>query len=188
MNITPRQQAILERNHRYFTGKPCKRGHICDRYTLNSACVDCVHPKFQSAEMEQKRQLKAALENVREENRLARIDRNRVLAVMTSMPRVRFGLYPQDLEHFTSVVLAVSRMTEPKLLSGDVRSKLKVKPCGAGQFFYGFRVFEKDKMSFFDLQNVLRLQRNPQAKPLPVPMAPGEDNGRPDESKGGVYN
>ena len=26
---------------RYFTGKPCKRGHVATRYTSNSACVPC---------------------------------------------------------------------------------------------------------------------------------------------------
>lgn len=27
---------------RYFTGQPCLRGHICERYTSNKNCVDCV--------------------------------------------------------------------------------------------------------------------------------------------------
>ena len=26
----------------YRTGKPCKHGHVCDRYTKTSACVECV--------------------------------------------------------------------------------------------------------------------------------------------------
>lgn len=26
---------------RYFTGKPCKHGHICERYTRSSICVEC---------------------------------------------------------------------------------------------------------------------------------------------------
>ena len=26
---------------RYFTGKPCGRGHIAERYTLNKGCVLC---------------------------------------------------------------------------------------------------------------------------------------------------
>lgn len=26
---------------KYFTGKPCKRGHISQRYTRNSVCIDC---------------------------------------------------------------------------------------------------------------------------------------------------
>ncbi len=27
---------------RYFTGKPCKQGHICEKYTSNSTCVKCL--------------------------------------------------------------------------------------------------------------------------------------------------
>jgi hypothetical protein len=32
---------------RYFTGKPCKHGHISERYTASGACVECslIHAK-----------------------------------------------------------------------------------------------------------------------------------------------
>lgn len=36
-----RQEAIARGLKRYFTGKPCKRGHICDRYVLRRVCVEC---------------------------------------------------------------------------------------------------------------------------------------------------
>jgi len=29
----------------YNTGKPCKRGHLADRYTLNGTCVECTAEK-----------------------------------------------------------------------------------------------------------------------------------------------
>lgn len=29
---------------RYFTGRPCKRGHLSERYTRGGACVECVNP------------------------------------------------------------------------------------------------------------------------------------------------
>lgn len=28
----------------FFTGKPCKKGHVCERYTVNQACVECALP------------------------------------------------------------------------------------------------------------------------------------------------
>jgi len=31
---------IMVRN-RYFTGKPCRRGHISERYASNATCVEC---------------------------------------------------------------------------------------------------------------------------------------------------
>lgn len=36
-----REEAKASGSKRYFTGKPCKHGHIAPRYTINSACVVC---------------------------------------------------------------------------------------------------------------------------------------------------
>lgn len=33
--------AIKNNEQFYFTGKPCKRGHIAKRFTANSVCVEC---------------------------------------------------------------------------------------------------------------------------------------------------
>lgn len=37
----PRQQAKLSNLEVYFTGKPCKQGHITQRRTRNGSCIDC---------------------------------------------------------------------------------------------------------------------------------------------------
>lgn len=37
------KRAKYEKRTRYFTGKPCKQGHICERYVSNSGCVQCVN-------------------------------------------------------------------------------------------------------------------------------------------------
>ena len=36
-----RKQAKSEGKTRYFTGKPCKHGHIAERYTSVGTCVQC---------------------------------------------------------------------------------------------------------------------------------------------------
>ena len=36
-----RAQAIGSGEHFYFTGHPCRRGHLSPRVTMNSVCVDC---------------------------------------------------------------------------------------------------------------------------------------------------
>lgn len=36
-----RAEAIRSGKNRYFTGKPCKHGHVCERHTHNRVCVDC---------------------------------------------------------------------------------------------------------------------------------------------------
>jgi hypothetical protein len=40
--ITTLQEAISRGLTRYFTGRPCKRGHISQRNTITSACLACL--------------------------------------------------------------------------------------------------------------------------------------------------
>jgi len=39
--MKPRQEATLAGKITYFTGKPCKHGHIAQRRTINGCCVGC---------------------------------------------------------------------------------------------------------------------------------------------------
>jgi len=41
MNIISRKEAKSQGLKRYFTGKPCKRGHIAERGVCNSGCISC---------------------------------------------------------------------------------------------------------------------------------------------------
>jgi len=43
--LITRQQAIDSGLKRYYTGEPCKKGHVAERFTSSSGCVECVHPK-----------------------------------------------------------------------------------------------------------------------------------------------
>jgi len=38
---TPRQEAKESGAKRYYTGKPCKYGHVCDRWVSDGACYEC---------------------------------------------------------------------------------------------------------------------------------------------------
>lgn len=40
--IISRKEAIRKNLSFYFTGKPCKNGHICKRYTNHRNCTDCI--------------------------------------------------------------------------------------------------------------------------------------------------
>lgn len=42
MNIISRKDAVASNMGQYFTGKPCKRGHISPRYVQSGACAMCV--------------------------------------------------------------------------------------------------------------------------------------------------
>lgn len=39
--IISRKEAKEKGLKRYFTGKPCKHGHICERYVNRGACIEC---------------------------------------------------------------------------------------------------------------------------------------------------
>jgi hypothetical protein len=39
--ISTRRAAIKAGCVRYYTGKPCKRGHLSERWTVNSMCIVC---------------------------------------------------------------------------------------------------------------------------------------------------
>lgn len=43
--VVSRRTAEARGLKRYFTGKPCKRGHLAERYTSNGKCVACVSPR-----------------------------------------------------------------------------------------------------------------------------------------------
>lgn len=40
--IITRKEAIELGLDRYYTGKPCKNGHMSERYTKTSACIECL--------------------------------------------------------------------------------------------------------------------------------------------------
>ena len=41
MQIISRAEAIKQGLKRYFTGKPCKHGHVAEREVFNATCVEC---------------------------------------------------------------------------------------------------------------------------------------------------
>lgn len=43
MEIITRGEARIRYKRRYFTGKPCSRGHLSSRYVATGACVRCVY-------------------------------------------------------------------------------------------------------------------------------------------------
>lgn len=41
MEVMTRLQAAEKGLLRYYTGKPCRRGHHAERYTRSNMCVEC---------------------------------------------------------------------------------------------------------------------------------------------------
>jgi hypothetical protein len=41
MEKISREEASFQLLKRYFTGDPCKHGHVCERYVASDACLEC---------------------------------------------------------------------------------------------------------------------------------------------------
>ncbi|UPY96245.1 MULTISPECIES: hypothetical protein [Pectobacterium] len=41
MKIVTRLEAAKGGMNKFYTGKPCKHGHLSERWTLNGGCVQC---------------------------------------------------------------------------------------------------------------------------------------------------
>lgn len=41
MQVTLRREALTKGLKHYFTGKPCKRGHVSERFAMSGVCVTC---------------------------------------------------------------------------------------------------------------------------------------------------
>lgn len=50
LEVITRAEAIKRGLKRYFTGKPCKHGHVTDRWTAQGSCVECVSLRAKSPE------------------------------------------------------------------------------------------------------------------------------------------
>lgn len=43
VKIVTRMEAAKSGLNRFFTGKPCRNGHIAERYVINGTCVECAN-------------------------------------------------------------------------------------------------------------------------------------------------
>lgn len=41
VEVISRKEAREQGLKRYYTGKACKHGHVCDRFTCNTHCIEC---------------------------------------------------------------------------------------------------------------------------------------------------
>lgn len=63
--LISREEAIKRHLPRYFTGKPCRSGHVCERFTVNWDCVSCVSIRKKRLYRTNKEYRKKAIESQR---------------------------------------------------------------------------------------------------------------------------
>jgi hypothetical protein len=129
MNILTRADAIQQREALYFTGVPCRRGHLSPRYTKNGSCKECLHPVFISVQSESNKQKKD---------------------IHQGMTIQKFRFRASDIQNFKNVVWAISMLRRKHLQAADIETKRTVK-TGAGQpgtYLYPLWIFLEDEPYF----------------------------------------
>jgi len=141
MQIISRQHAITQRLSKYFTGKPCKNGHIAARYTKSSVCMECLHPTFTSTDREQRQSIKVVRD-----------------AARSQMIRHGYVLHSSDLDSFAAMALFYARLHEPALTPGDLGRMLTSTGLN-GFAHYVFWIFPEDRAALLEFETILRANR-----------------------------
>lgn len=77
MIVRSRAEATAAGEKRYFTGKPCRAGHIAERLVSNFGCMECAAEKFRRYYGENRARLQVNLAEWRAENRDAELAKKR---------------------------------------------------------------------------------------------------------------
>jgi hypothetical protein len=80
--LVTRDQAIASGDKRYFTGKPCSRGHIAERNVSSKGCLECVKEnaaKWRDADPERAKAVNSRSEEVNREKRVEKRRQSRVV-------------------------------------------------------------------------------------------------------------
>jgi hypothetical protein len=108
MYPTTRNEAIAQGRNKYWTGRPCPKGHVAERYVQSSACTECVRNNAYAS---------------RKGSPTAPLTPDRVLYIDTVRPvRVRVPL--RDLDALRDMAAALLMARFPTLAS-DARVKFR---------------------------------------------------------------
>jgi hypothetical protein len=143
MDIISRDSALHNRDTCYFTGKPCKRGHISPRYVKNCACTACLHPVYTTAQSAERVKLT-----------------NQKSAMKDSLTLQGFTIHPDDLEIFISTLLLYSQIRYPELIARDLTSRRKSISGGPEFRTYYFRAHLEDRPKLVEMEKSLASRRN----------------------------
>jgi hypothetical protein len=123
MEILTRQQAIEKQQVSYFTGVPCKRGHISERWTRNGGCKKCMYPDF------------IAVGGISNKD------------IHFGMAIRKFRFQATDIQNFKTVLWGISILRRKELQAADFETKrlIKVAPGKEGTYSYPLWIFLEDE-------------------------------------------
>ena len=155
MEIRTRKDAISRRLIRYFTGVPCRAGHISERYTKTSGCIECLHPKFEASNIEDIRRSREA--------------RKRMI-------KRKFRVQPAGLDQFRAFLLALSLFHESSIDLKDLEAAGPILTLANGAEIRPFWIFPQDEPALRVIEDPL-FPEKPEPEPAPLELAANTDDG-----------
>lgn len=118
-----RGEAKLRQLSQYFTGVPCKNGHLTYRYTSSGACSGCIRahnqPTYDQTAIERK-------------------------AAKAQLVQVRLRCFVSDRNVLAASAWAMAVMRYPVLTSGDIDPQLLPQDKEGGTGLYAFYCHNED--------------------------------------------
>lgn len=123
MEIISRAEAKLKQKSTYFTGQPCKHGHLTYRYTQSGTCSECINGDHK---------------RVVDPNALARKE------AKAQLVQVRIRAFDDERDNIAAAAWALAVMRFPVLTQGDVDPRLLPGDRTAGTGLYAFYCHDED--------------------------------------------
>lgn len=117
MQILSRREAKEKQQATYFTGQPCKHGHVAYRYTQSGTCSECINGG---------------------QNRVADPMAGARRAAKAELVKVTCRAFDTDREALAAAAWALAVMRYPVLTQGDVDPRTLPSDRTGGTGLYGF--------------------------------------------------
>lgn len=176
MEIISRQDAIKRGLKKYFTGIPCKNGHISERYLQSSACELCIRGNIPNTDEQRSQRQQIAADRLKLEQEKIKLaaERTRINAERLKLSRARReemtlaanarsrlikikqSVYHSDIEALRNFayLLAISR--QPSLRFQDIACPhLSPGIVGGGVGLYTLACFAEDEPAIVEFNRQL---------------------------------
>jgi hypothetical protein len=141
MQITTRAEAFAAGRTQYFTGKPCKHGHVTYRYVQSGTCAACISSSTGRS--------RAEAEHILSVDRQARRD------YVVDLAELRVRCYPGDARTVLETAAAMCTAAYPSLTRDDVTVRAAPTDAAGGTMLYRLRVPVQHAQMVRDLAQAL---------------------------------
>ena len=137
MDIKTRKQAMIDGENIYFTGKPCKHGHMNYRYVQSGSCYDCINStringESATAVSRRERLLEASASIV---------IKNKIKSELVS---AKFRVFDEDADSFLATVWAFTLVRYAEVTRADIESRTGPTDSSGGTAMYTFNCHPDD--------------------------------------------